>query len=203
MSADLRAVTRAAARAALVPAGAFAVHQLRYELAYGGRAGLELARQGHNYLHSLAPWIVLGICVAVGGYLAAFGRALGGHRSVSRHALSLAGLWLLCTVCLLGIYVAQELLEGVLATGHPAGLAGVFGYGGWWAIPAAASVGLVLAALFHGASWVLDEIVRLRGRRHPQAARAGLLALRPSGRIGLAPRPAPLAAGWSGRGPPR
>jgi hypothetical protein len=35
------------ARAAVMPAGAFAVHQLRYVLAYGGAAGLELQRQGH------------------------------------------------------------------------------------------------------------------------------------------------------------
>ena len=44
---------------ALVPAGAFAVHQLRYLLAYGHRAGNELAAQGHSYLDSIVPWIVL------------------------------------------------------------------------------------------------------------------------------------------------
>ncbi len=37
-----------------------AVHQLRYVLAFGGGAGLELQRQGHSYLHSLAPWAILG-----------------------------------------------------------------------------------------------------------------------------------------------
>ena len=55
--ADRRTVVRWVARAALVPAGALAVHQLRYLLAFGGRAGVEFARQGHSYLHSLVPWI--------------------------------------------------------------------------------------------------------------------------------------------------
>ena len=57
--ADHRAVIRCLARSALVPAGALAVHQLRFLLAFGGGAGTELARQGHSYLHSLVPWIVL------------------------------------------------------------------------------------------------------------------------------------------------
>ena len=29
----------------------------------------------------------------------------------------------------------RSFLEGLLATGHPAGLAGIFGFGGWWSIP--------------------------------------------------------------------
>jgi hypothetical protein len=125
--ADRRTVVRWVARAALVPAGALAVHQLRYLLAFGGRAGVELARQGHSYLHSVVPWIVLLIGVAVGGFLWGLGRALAGQRSVRRYSLSLAALWIVCWLCLLAIYVTQEFLEGLFATGHPAGLAGIFG----------------------------------------------------------------------------
>ena len=55
----------------------------------------------------------------------------------------------------------------MFATGHPAGLTGIFGYGGWWAIPAALCVGLVLAAVFHGARWVLDETVGAPTRGAP------------------------------------
>ena len=103
---------------------------------------------------------------------------------------------------LLAIYASQEFLEGLFATGHPAGVAGVFGYGGWWAIPAALCVGLVLASLLHGARWL--------------AARGGVAAGAPRPRVGAArrtraprpvdvllPRRAPLALGWCGRGPPR
>ena len=154
-------------RVALVPAAALLVHQLRFMLAFGSGAGAELARQGHSYLHSLVPWIVLLIGVAVGGFLWALGRALYGQRSVPRYTLSLAALWLVCSVSLVGIYVAQEFLEGLFATGHPAGLAGIFGYGGWWSIPAAVCVGLVLAAILHGARWVLDEVGERRRRVVP------------------------------------
>jgi hypothetical protein len=197
---DRRTLLRGLARAPLVPAAALAVHQLRYMLAFGSRASLVLAQQGHSYLHSLVPWIVLLVGVAASGFLYALGRAMAGQRSAPRFALSLLALWAISTACLLAIYSGQELLEGFFATGHPAGLAGVFGYGGWWAVPAALSVGLVLAALLHGARWVLDEV----------AARCGPVQrfARPRLRVRLPfatllPRLAPLAGGWSGRGPPR
>jgi hypothetical protein len=76
--------------------------------------------------------------------------------------LPLAALWLVCAATVVAIFVAQELLEGLLATGHPAGLTGIFGYGGWWAIPATVAVGLVVAVVLHGARWVIDEVARRR-----------------------------------------
>jgi hypothetical protein len=188
------------AQLALMPAAALLVHQLRFMLAFGDGASRELQRQGHAYLHSVAPWVVLLLALAAGAFVRALGRTWGGKTSLARYTLSFAGLWLACTACLVAIYVAQELLEGALATGHPVGLAGVLGYGGWWAIPAAACVGLVLAALFHGARWVLGEVAR---RRAPAlaAGRRVVAPLRP--REASFPRFAPLAYGWSGRGPPR
>lgn len=100
---------------ALMPAAAFAVHQLRYGLAFGGHAGAQLQAQGHAYLHSLVPWIVLPIAIAVGGFLRALGRALGGRCSLARYTASFAALWLLCAVSLVAIYVCQEFLEGLFA----------------------------------------------------------------------------------------
>jgi hypothetical protein len=184
----------------LVPVAALAVHQLRYLLAYGGDAGVQLARQGHSYLHSLVPWIVLLIGVAVGGFLWGLGRALAGQRSVPRYTLSLAALWMVCSVCLVAIYATQEFLEGLFATGHPAGLVGIFGYGGWWSIPAAVCVGLVLAAIFHGARWVLDEVAQ-RSIRELVCGTVRPATPRRPGDV-LLPRVAPLAYGWSVRGPP-
>ena len=194
------AVIDGAARIALLPAAALAVHQLRYLLAYGSAAGMELQRQGHSYLHSVVPWIILVVALVIGGFLRALGRAFSGQTSLSRFSLSFTALWLVCTVALVAIYGCQEFLEGLFATGHPAGLVGIFGFGGWWAIPAAACVGLVLAAIFHGARWVLEEVAqrfhraRRRTRRRPQRSR------RPP--AVSTPRLAPLAYGWSGRGPP-
>jgi hypothetical protein len=188
------------AHVALLPPAAFVVHQLRYVLAFGGSAGVELQRTGHSYLHSLVPWIVVLLALVAGGFLRALGRAFAGHSSVSRYTMSLAGMWLACSVCLVAIFVCQEFLEGLFATGHPAGLAGIFGYGGWWSIPAAACVGLVLAAWLHGARWVLHEVARRRAR--PQASWTGPALVLPRPRDVVVAPFAPLVGGWSGRGPP-
>ena len=198
--ADRRSAFRGLAQAGLLPPAALAVHELRYVLAFGPNAGIELQRQGHAYLHSFAPWIAVAAALVAGAFLRALGRAFTGRTSVSRLSVSFATLWLACTSCLIAIYVGQELLEGVFAAGHPTGWIGVFGYGGWWSIPVAACIGLVLAAVYHAADWVLGEVsrrfgaaVRARRRRPPSPIRPARRAL---------PRPAPVAGGWSGRGPP-
>ena len=198
--ADRRSAVSGLARAAVVPAAAIAVHQLRYWLAFGSSAGVELQRQGHSYLHSVAPWIVVALAWAVGAFLSALGRAMNGHTSAPRYGLSLFALWLICAASLVMIYSGQEFLEGLLATGHPGGLVGIFGYGGWWAIPAAVCVGLVLAALLHGARWVLREVAARHARPARPPSSPGVALPRPAG-ISL-PRLAPLALGWCGRGPP-
>jgi hypothetical protein len=197
---DHRTVIRCLVRGALVPAGAFAVHQLRFMLAFGSSAGVELTRQGHSYLHSLVPWIVSLLAVAVGGFLWGLGRALRGQVSVPRYTLSLAALWIVCSACLVGIYIVQEFLEGLFATGHPAGLVGIFGYGGWWSIPVALCIGLVLAAIFHGARWVLEEVAE-RSSTVVGGATPRIAPL-PRHADAWLPRLSPLAEGWSGRGPP-
>jgi hypothetical protein len=197
--ADRRSAVRGLARAAVVPAAAIAVHQLRYLLAFGPSAGIELQRQGHSYLHSLAPWVVVALAWAFGAFLSAIGRAMAGQTSIPRYGMSLMALWLVCAISLVVIYSGQEFLEGLLATGHPAGLVGIFGYGGWWAIPAALCVGLVLAALLHGARWVINEVAARRAAKPCPSPSAAALP-RPAG-VSL-PRLAPLALGWCGRGPP-
>jgi hypothetical protein len=106
-----------------------------------------------------------------------------------------------CAACLLGVYTCQEFLEGTFVTGHPAGLVGIFGYGGWWAVPAALGVGLVLAAAFAGARWVLRETARRHSRSVLLPARTAVVARAP--RDVLLPRAAALAGGCSGRSPPR
>jgi hypothetical protein len=197
---DRSGLTRGVARVALLPPAAFAVHQLRYVLAFGTHAGLELQRQGHSYLHSLVPWIVVLIALVAGGFLRSLGKAFAGHTSLSRFTLSFSALWLVCSAALVAIYVSQELLEGFVATGHPAGLVGVFGYGGWWSIPVALCVGLVLAAVFHGARWFLETIARRHDAR--RVVRNDAVPAIRATPDPLLPRLAPLVGGWSDRGPP-
>lgn len=192
-------LVRRLAPIALMPAAAFAVHELRYLLAFGGHAGAELQRQGHSYLHSLVPWIVLLLALATGIFVKAMRDAFRGQSSLPRYTASFTALWLVCAGSLLCIYVAQELLEGWFATGHPAALAGIFGYGGWWAIPAALVIGLLLAALLHGAREMLAAIAH-RSRSCGVQTREPASPPRP--RAPFFARPAALASGWSGRGPP-
>jgi hypothetical protein len=188
-----------AASGALLPPAAFAVHQLRYMLAYGAATGPELERTGHSYLHSAVPWLIMLLALTAGTFLRALGRAFSRQTTVGRYGLSFVALWITSTTALVVIFAGQELLEGIFAAGHPAGLSGIFSYGGWWAVPAAACIGLVLAALFHGARWIVDEVARRATRTH-RVRRLRAVPATPSRSFRLTPEP--LLAGWSTRGPP-
>jgi len=179
----------------LFPAAAFAVHQLRYELAYGSRAGAALSAQGHGYLTSLAPWVAVLLALALGSYLARLARAGGGHLDV-RPRRAFSELWLVASGCLLLTYSVQEWLEGLFVAGHPGGFAGVFGHGGWWAIVLSIAAGLVVAALLRVATVVAEIVSRVAPAR---AAAARLLGRLVS--VSLARR-APLADASAGRAPP-
>ena len=121
----MRARITGFAYVALLPPAAFAVHQLRYMLAFGGHAGIELQRTGHSYLHSVVPWLVVLLALAVGGFLRALGRGVRGSRRLpARFSLSLTALWMACSAALVAIFVCQEFLEGLFATGHPGGWRG-------------------------------------------------------------------------------
>lgn len=189
------------ARVALLPPAAFAVHQLRYELAYGSRAGAELHATGHSYLHSLVPWLVLLIGLAVGSFLGRLGRAYARRSSPREFSLSFAAAWATCAAALILIFFCQETLEGWFAAGHPSGLPAAFGDGGWWAIPVAAGIGLLLAVVFHGARWIVATVARRRSRPSVSWGTAPAPRVRvPQARLALR---APWRGGWSNRGPPR
>jgi hypothetical protein len=180
-----------------VPAAALAVHQARYSLAYGSNAGRELAAQGHSYLTSVVPWTILALGVAGTAFLRRVARALRtGERG--RAPGSTLVLWAFTTLALVAIYAVQETLEGAVAPGHPGGIAGVFGHGGLWAVPAAAAAALLVVALLRAGGAIvrfaadLRPPVRLTGR--PVA-----LALPASARLDLLP---PLSRAAAGRAPP-
>lgn len=190
--------------AALMPAAALAVHQLRYSLAFGDSAPQELARQGHAYLSSLAPWLVLIATLGLGATLGNLARrwATGNGSAHARRRHVGLRVWVGATLGLIAIYAGQELLEGALAGGHAAGLVGVFGSGGWWAIPAALLTGGAMALALRGSHAIEDALaaghtaLRIRLLRATASAilRPALTALRVS--------PSPLAAA-AGRAPPR
>jgi hypothetical protein len=182
-----------------MPIAALAVHQLRYLLAYGPKGSSELAETGHSYLNSLTPWLVLVLALGIGTFLARLGRAWrsgNAHRSRQRHFIA---LWLAASAGLVMIYAGQEFLEGLFATGHPAGLVGIFGDGGLWALPAALAIGAVLALVVRGGHAALELAARL-SRRAPRARARPAPAYPPAAPL-LRP-PSPLAACSAGRAPP-
>lgn len=182
----------------LVPAAALVVHQARYTLAYGSRANAELAAQGHSYLNSVIPWTILALGLGASAFLHRVARTArtGDHGRFSR--VSVPALWLLTTAGLIAIYSIQETLEGMTISGHPGGFAGVFGQGGWWAVPVAALVAVAVVALLQVGRAVLRLAVRLAP---PQARETLARLLFPVGPVLLVP--APLARAAAGRAPPR
>ena len=182
----------------LLPASALVVHELRYRLAYGHRTESVLAAQGHGYLDSLAPYLVLLLGLALGAFLMRVARAAAG-RPDPHPRRSFATLWLLSSAALVTTYSAQEALEGVFAAGHPSGFAGLFGHGGWWSLAASVALGAGIAALLRMASIVVDVAARLAP--DVPRRRIRLAFARPAGVL-LPPRGV-LATAAAGRAPPR
>lgn len=180
----------------LLPVGAFVVHQLRYRIAYGSHAGAQLQAQGHSYLDSFAPWLVLLLCLAAGSFLARVAEAAATGRR-ERRGRSFGSLWASSSAVLVGVYVAQEFLEGLVAAGHPAGITGIVGHGGWWAGVLAVAVGGVIALLLRVARVVVDAVARRFGARRRLQTLLAMPRPRSSGQ-----RPRPLALARAGRAPP-
>jgi hypothetical protein len=180
----------------LFPAAAYAVHQLRFELGYGSGSSAALAAQGHGYLDSLAPWLGILLALGLGSLLIRIARASAGARD-ARSGRSFARLAGVAWALLLAAYVVQEWLEGAFAAGHPAGLAGVFGHGGWWAVPLSGLAALAVAALLRLADAVVDAV---SPGPQPLFPHPGAPLLRPV--AATVPSLSPLARRSAGRAPP-
>jgi hypothetical protein len=182
--------------AALLCAGALAVHELRYLLAFGADSGTALARSGHAYLGVLHPLVAL----VVGAVLAQLMRmgARGGHAG-ARPETTFARAWAMASAALMVIYSVMELAEGELSAGHAAGLAAVAGHGGLLAVPISVAIGAVVA-LF------LREAPGAAGRAHPDVAPRFIIVTPardvPAPAAPAHPRMVLLARHLAGRAPP-
>ena len=181
----------------LLLAGAFCVHQLRYLLVFGDDSAAALSDHGHGYLAFGGPTLGL----LSGLVLARWLRRIALRADATPGAVRWQGLWPAASAAMLAVYTSQELLEGALTAGHPTGLVGVFGGGGWVVVPLAAAAGAVVALL-----------VRLARRVEAAVAgtvpRAWVLLAVPSGSVCVAGRVVVgrgrvLAEHMAGRGPPR
>lgn len=181
---------------AALAVGAFSLHQGRYLLGYGDASGDALAAHGHGYLTLLVPLLALLAAAAAAQFLTALARA-GATAAVRGRRRRFGAVWGAATLALLATYSGQELLEGMLASGHPDGVAALLAGGGWWALPLAVAIGLAVALLLRAADVAIEAAVR---RRHSPARRARPLARSPVSAdlpvLGV------LARNLAGRAPP-
>jgi len=182
----------------LMPLAAWTVHQVRYLAAYGSGAPRQLADQGHAYLDLVMPVILVLASLAFGAFVLRFARAWSREGNQHSATGSTSRLWVTIAAGLVAIYTGQELLEGVLASGHAPGLAGVLGNGGWWALPAAVMVAGLLAFAVRGAR-VVEALLGRRVSRRRRISVAPMLPMPLSAALSPA---APLARRGAGRAPP-
>jgi hypothetical protein len=185
---------------ALIALGALAVHQLRYLLAFGGNSGAELIHQGHGYLLQALP-ILCGFAIALlaAGLLRAWGTASAGAQPLAARFQTRAGLY---AAAIFTVFASQELIEGAFAAGHAAGLAGVFGSGGWLALPLALLAGAVAALTDRGVFAAERLIAAVAVRRRVRPERALTTAPRPCPPSLVPLASTPLAFGIARRPPP-
>jgi hypothetical protein len=184
---------------AVLALGAFALHQLRYLVAFGGDAGRALDAQGHAYLAQVLPVLaalaLLALAVTVlRPLLAPESIARSGAGSRLRPALACAGV-------LLAAFACQELAEGLLAGGHPGGLAALYAEGGWLALPLAVLLGIGVSLVL-GALAAIEVVIAARARRHRPRPRPRRRASTPASPFLIPRAAAPLAFGLARRPPP-
>lgn len=165
---------RLRATAALAVA-AFALHQGRYLLGYREAGGDTLAAHGHGYLTLLVPLLALLAAAAAAQFLSVLAR--GDAPAATGRRTRFGAVWLGATLALLATYAAQELLEGLLAGGHPDGAGALLAGGGWWALPLAVAIGLAVALLLRAAAVAIEAAAR---RRRPAVRRARRVAPPPA-----------------------
>jgi hypothetical protein len=186
--------------ALLMPLCALAVHQGRYYLAFGSHAGARLAREGHAYLMTIEPFVLLAVALALGGFVGRLARAWQSPSPTVSRSHGVGRVWAACALVLLALYCGQELFEGWFAVGHPAGVAGIVGHGGWIAVPLAGLIGAVLAATLRVAHTLIE--LAARGGRRARARPRASVALRLMARTAADWRLEPQSGLVAGRAPP-
>ena len=197
----IRRTSRTARAASLLSLGALAVHELRYLLAYGDQAGEALASQGHAYLSDLGGVLIAVVLAALLAALLGTGLTPPPRRRDQPARSSFLRTAAIHALALGVIFSAQELTEGAVAAGHPAGPAAILAHGGWVALPVALVVGAVCALATLALRGVERALAQVESRRPPRGRPPALVE----------PRSAPdrlplallnLAFGFARRPPP-
>jgi hypothetical protein len=180
--------------AALMTAGALAVHHLRYLAA--PEAVHDEGSAAHAYLGVATPLVLAAAMAAWLPLAGVLARAREGD-DVAVAPVSFRRAWLAATAGLLAIFLAQELVEGFVAEGHLQALE-LLHHGGLAAVPAAIAVGAAVALCLRGAHAAIAQAARAALRSAPR--RATDLPVPP--RAVYPPRRPALTCPGAGRAPP-
>ena len=150
--------------AALMGAGAYGVHQLRFVLAPSNGATI----RSHAYLAPVGTIVVALLLLALAAALARIARG------VVEDAPRLRRLWAGASASLVAVYCVQETIEKIVTRGDRQGL---FAHGGWVALPLAIAIGLAIALLMRGASAASEVAAEARRVPPPALALAAVEAL--------------------------
>jgi hypothetical protein len=160
----VRGRTLTARSLALFGAGAAAIHQLRYAIAYGDAAPKALAAHDHGYLDLTLPAVATVFVVALAAMLIRIAR---GRTATPGGRTPLVALWLCCALALGTIYGVQETLEG----------AGALAGGGWIGFALAFPAGFLVALAMRGSDAATVEMPTALARIHVLAASAASVAI--------------------------
>lgn len=186
--------------AVLVALGAWVVHQLRYALAAGDHAA-HSHEHAHEYLTLAGPLLVWCVAIASASWVLSLGRTDPRRPPSNAPAPSRRGVWLRASAALIAIYSLQETLEGLLVPGHSNALLGVFGHGGWIALPLSLAVAGAITLALRTARAAREAVTRARRVALTVLIAQAPVALAP--RIELARSSHVLATKLAGRAPPR
>lgn len=174
------------------------VHELRYMVGYGEQANTVMVQQGHSYMPLLEALTAVLIVLAGARFALSLVRA---NRNATRaqDSPTFLPLWLSASAVLGTVYTLQEGIEGAFAPGHPEGLIGVFGNGGWTALLLSIGIGALIGFLLRGAQRVIEFVAR-RAATQPRR-RHSYRSYRPRQAPSFGNRDV-LARNLAGRAPP-
>jgi hypothetical protein len=182
---------------ALLSAGAFGLHQLRFLAGDPSHTHGALSGHPHAYMPFVFALVALLFLASLAHFVSSLMLARSGELPESR-PLRFAKAWPWATVVLLGIFVTQESFEGALLGGHTSGAHGLFGHSGWTVFVFAPLLGALIALVMRGANSMLLAAARRARRGRPRPSR-GRWRLLPGY---VAPQLDVLACHLAGRAPP-
>ncbi len=176
-----------------------AAYELRYLFASAGHDASAIGGLvSRSDLGGLALFLMLALVAAV--LLREMGRGLYAQVPRPRWSAGFVGVWLLGSAVLMVCFAGEELWHGSVASGTHASFLQIVGIGGWSSLPSVLFVGFLAAVSLRCARWAFRAAAGWLRTRLARDLSPPLRIVRLTSPA--LPRLAPVADGWSSRGPP-